>query len=141
MTTSPRATARAIFVDTSAFLAVLDAAEANHPAAKDLWRQLVSQEASLVCTNYILVETLALAQRRLGVEAVRAFQEDILPVVTVDWVDSDAHAEGVGALLIAGRRDLSLVDCVSFNAMRRLGLDVAFAFDRHYPEQGFSTIP
>lgn len=131
----------AIFVDTSAFLAVLDADEVNHAAAKTLWQQLVSQEASLVCTNYVIVETFALAQRRLGIDAVRTFQEDILPVVAVHWVDAAAHAESVAALLIAGRRDLSLVDCVSFNIMRKTGLEVAFAIDRHFPDQGFSAIP
>lgn len=130
-----------IFVDTSALLAVLDAEEQNHTAAKELWRQLVSQDASLVCTNYILVETFALTQRRLGMGAARALQEDILPVVAVEWVDANAHGSAVSALLTTGRRDLSLVDCVSFDAMRRLGLDTAFAFDRHFTEQGFSTVP
>lgn len=130
-----------IFVDTSALLAVLDADEKQHPFAKGKWEQLISQDASLACTNYILVETFALAQRRLGMSAVRTLQEDILPVIAVEWVDVQAHASGVSALLIAGRRDLSLVDCVSFETMRRLGMGTAFAFDRHFTEQGFATIP
>ena len=140
-TTSRRASPIAIFLDISAFLVVLDAAENNYPAAKDLWQQLVAQEESLVCANDILVETLALVQCRLGMDAVRTFQDDILPVVTVEGVDAECHAEGVSALLIAGRRELSLVDCVSFSAMRRLGIQTAFAFDRYFSEQGFSVIP
>lgn len=131
----------AIFIDTSAFLAVLDADEKNHASAKTLWQQLVSQEAALVCTNYVIVETFALVQRRLGLDAVRTLQEDILPVVAIHWVDPAAHAESVASLLIAARRDLSLVDCVSFNVMRTTGLEAAFAFDRHFQDQGFSLIP
>jgi len=42
-------------------------------------------------------------------------------------------------LLTAGRRELSLVDCVSFACMRRQGLTRAFHFDRHFREQGFAS--
>jgi predicted nucleic acid-binding protein len=38
----------------------------------------------------------------------------------------------------ARRRDLSLVDCVSFEVMRRNGITRAFAVDRHFQELGFS---
>jgi predicted nucleic acid-binding protein len=47
------------------------------------------------------------------------------------------HQAGLAALLTAGSRPLSLVDCVSFETMRTIGLHVAFAFDRHFAEQGF----
>jgi len=51
-----------------------------------------------------------------------------------------AYGAGVAALLTAGRRQLSLVDCVSFLTMRRLNLKMAFAFDRHFTEQGFEVL-
>lgn len=129
------------FVDTSAFLAVLDADDEKHDQARQLWADLVTQEAGLICTNYVLVETFALLQHRFGMEAVRAFQKDVLPVVNVAWVDEVAHRAGVSALLTAGRRQLSLVDCISFETMRRLGIETAFTLDRHFEEQGFAVIP
>lgn len=126
-----------IFVDTSAFFAVLDADDANHLAAKHSWEELLRQEEILVSTSYVLVETLALLQNRLGMAAVRAFQETIVPLLQVEWVDSSLHRAGVSALLVADRRQLSLVDCVSFEVMRSLGLTNVFAFDSHFVEQGF----
>ncbi len=45
------------------------------------------------------------------------------------------------AFLTAGRRALSLVDCASLVVMRRLGVEKAFTFDRHFAEQGFMLIP
>jgi len=130
-----------IFVDTSALLAVLDVDDGNHLSAKSAWEQLILQGAPLACSNYNLVETFALVQHRLGVDAVRTLQESILPLIAVAWVDADTHARSVSALLVAGRRRLSLVDCASFETMRRLGMDTAFAFDRHFAEQGFVPIP
>ncbi len=130
-----------IFVDTSALLAVLDAGDGNHPRASAEWEKLVSQKAALVTTSYVLVETFALVQHRLGTEAVRALQEDILPLIAVEWIDAQSHYASVMALIVAGRRDLSLVDCASFETMRRLGITSALAFDRHFREQGFQLVP
>jgi predicted nucleic acid-binding protein len=130
-----------VFVDTSAFFAVLDADDENHDRARQVWEDLLTQEAVLICSNYVLVETLALVQRRLGLPAVRTFQEDIMPVLNVEWVDETIHQVGIASVLAAARRGLSLVDCVSFEIMRRLGIKTAFAFDHHFEEQGFECLP
>lgn len=130
-----------VFMDTSAFLAVLDADDANHERASQIWRELITQEETLVCSNYILVETFALVQNRLGMTAVRVLQNDILPMISVEWVDESLHRSGVSALITAGRRRLSLVDCTSFETMRRLGAQLAFTFDQHYAEQSFDCLP
>jgi predicted nucleic acid-binding protein len=130
-----------VFVDTSAFFAVLDADDGNHDAARQVWEDLLAQEAVLICSNYVLVETLALVQRRLGIPAVRTFQEDIVPVLKVEWVDETIHQVGIASVLAAARRGLSLVDCVSFEIMRRLGIKTAFVFDHHFDEQGFECLP
>lgn len=129
-----------VFIDTSAFLAVLDAGDANHAAAKALWEKMITAGDVLLCHNYILVETSALASRRLGIEAVRAFESDIVPILRIEWVTRNIHNAAVGALLVAARRTLSLVDCVSFEVMRRSEIQTVFTFDRHFREYGYETI-
>ena len=52
---------------------------------------------------------------------------------------ADQHDAGVSAALTASRKKLSVVDCVSFETMRRLGIRSAFCFDAHFAEQGFVT--
>lgn len=59
----------------------------------------------------------------------------------IEWVDEATHRAGVSALITAGRRRLSLVDCTSFEIMRQLGIQRAFAIDRHFSNQGFERIP
>ncbi len=130
-----------VFIDTSAFYALLDRDDANHPEARAVWTSLLEGTNSFFTSNYVLVETLALLQHRLGMEAVRGFHEDIVPLVHVEFVASDVHRSGIGALLAASRRNLSFVDCVSFEVMRSLGIKTAFAFDAHFKEQGFTVIP
>ena len=128
------------FVDTSAFMTVVDLDELNHGRARRIWEELVAGEEVLVCTNYVVVETVALLQRRIGMLAVKTFTDDILPLIVIEWVDERLHGTGATALLIANRRQLSLVDCVSFEIMRRLGIRSVFTFDSHFREQGFDCL-
>lgn len=62
------------------------------------------------------METYALVQRRLGMDAVRVLDRDMGAIVETLWIDPDIHRTAVGALLAAGRRDLSLADCASFES-------------------------
>ena len=130
-----------VFVDTSAFLAVLNPGDANHQRATAIWENLLRREDQLIVTNYVLLETIALAQQRHGIAFVQNFQLAAVPVLSIHWVDASIHALGVAALLAANRRQLSLVDCTSFQVMRQLGIDTVFAFDEHFAEQQFICIP
>jgi predicted nucleic acid-binding protein len=130
-----------IFIDTSAFYALLDRDDENHRRAKSTWIDLLSNENTFLTSNYVLVETFALLQHRLGMEAVRGFQNDILPLVNIEFVLSEIHRSAVSALLSVSRRNLSLVDFVSFEMMRTLEMKTAFVFDPHFKEQGFDILP
>lgn len=130
-----------VFVDTAAFYALLDSDDDNHDRARKAWEGLLGSDERLVTTNYVIVECLALVQHRLGLKALRAMSDDVLPLAEVHWIEEDLHLAGAGALLAAGRKKLSLVDCVSFEAMRRRRIRKVFTFDRHFREQGFDAIP
>jgi predicted nucleic acid-binding protein len=83
---------------------------------------------------------LALIQNRLGMAAVKAFEDNIVPLLRIEWVDESLHRAGVAAMLTANRRQLSLVDCLSFETVRRLNIDTVFTFDQHFAEQGFTCL-
>lgn len=129
-----------VFIDTSALYAILDRDDGLHTGARDAWASLLTDEEPIVTSNYVLVESCALVQHRLGMDALRTLADDLLPVITARWVSDDDHRAAMGAVLAAGRRDLSLVDCASFQVMRRLNLRRVFAFDRHFQEQGFEVV-
>ena len=129
-----------VFVDTSALYALLDRDDAQHSVARAAFPSLLENE-ELTTHSYVLVETVALTQRRLGPEAVRALTQDLLPAITTVWVDEAAHAAGLAGLLAALPTEVSLVDHVSFHVMRTLGITRAFAFDADFASAGFSTLP
>lgn len=126
-----------VFIDTSAIIAVLDAGESNHDVADRIWQTLLDGSDQLLTTNYVLSESSALIQRRLGMEAIHVLFGSMAPVFQAIWLDAELHWQAVQSLLAANRRALSLVDCTSFLAMRRLNIAYAFAFDQHFDQQGF----
>ena len=130
-----------IFIDTSAFLAVLDESDRYHKAAQPFWTKIINENNVLICHNYILVETSAVLLRRIGIKAVRVFEQDIVPILHIIWLTKEVHSAAVSTHLMANRRSLSLVDCVSFEVMHRTGVRKTFAFDRHFKEYGYEIHP
>jgi predicted nucleic acid-binding protein len=127
------------FVDTSAFVALLDRADQQHVSAERTWQKLLKNGNELVSNNYVLVEAYALIQHRYGMQVLRAFHEDAVPLLSIYWLTPEDHAAAVSVVLTANRRGLSLVDCASMETMRRLGIRQIFAFDPHFTELGFES--
>lgn len=128
------------FIDTSAFFALLDREDSNNRKAKNILEKILIPQNTLITSNYVVIESFSLIQHRLGLQAVREFHEDMLPLINIEWINKSTHQSGVSALLTASRKKLSLVDCVSFEIMRNLGIKKVFAFDPHFEEQGFVII-
>ena len=126
-----------VFVDTSALLAVLNRDDLWAVRASREGQRLVAADDTLVTTSFVLLETTAVLQRRICLPAVLMFVDDVLPLMTVEDVDTDLRHAAIANLLVANRRELSLVDCASFEYMRRHGLRTAFAYDPHFEVQGF----
>jgi len=121
-----------IFVDTSAFYALMDRSDLNHAKAAASWPALLENSPGLVTCNYIVIEAAALMQSRLGFQAAEVWYRDVLSLAMVVWVDETIHGQGRELWLGLGRRRLSLVDCVSFTLMRRMEIAKAFAYDSHF---------
>ncbi len=129
------------FVDTSALLALLDRSDRWHEEAGAAWAELLGTDAALVTSNYVLVEAAALAQRRLGMGALRDLDERLGPVLDVHWLSPAEHRAAMSAVLAAGRRGLSFVDCASFEVMRGRRIEAAFTFDPDFEAAGFTVVP
>ena len=66
---------KTVFADTSALYAVLDRDDENHAEAVRRLTEISSAHATLLTSNYVVVETCALVQRRIGQAALRTFRD------------------------------------------------------------------
>ena len=127
-----------VFVDTSALFALLVRDDAMHVRAREAFTSLARREAQLLTSSYVLVETTALLQRRVGLTSVRDFNAKVFPLLEIVWVDTVWHARAMQRLFDESSRNLSLVDCLSFEIMEVQEITEAFAFDQDFTAQGFT---
>lgn len=130
-----------IFVDTSALYAFLVSTEASHERVVGALGAALEEGRTLVTSSYVIVETTALLQHRIGLQAVRDLQSRLVPLLSSVWVDRALHERAVRRLLREDRRTLSLVDCVSFEVMDAEGVLEALTLDRQFEQAGFVCLP
>ena len=129
---------KSVFVDTSGFYAALDASDPNHERATALFREADRGEWQLLSSNYVVQETWALVQARLGWQAVEAWLRLLLPHCSIIWVDEGLHALAAARCRQAKARRLSLTDCVSLELMYREQIREAIAYDEHFAAEGIA---
>lgn len=125
-----------IFLDTSAVLALADTRDDHHAESVVSLARITSEGHGLLTHNYVLVESAALLQSRIGLGNALAFLADA-EQLTIHWVTPTDHAEAVALLTVRNRRRLSLVDCMSFVVMKRYGARAALAYDSDFEAEGF----
>lgn len=125
-----------IFLDTSAIYAMADRNDPNHERATEGLQGILDAGEEILTHNYVLVESMALLQNRLGTQAAIHLARDARSF-RIEWVDEATHKEAVRRLTREAKRRASFVDMVSFLVMRRRGARTALAFDPDFEREGF----
>jgi uncharacterized protein len=131
---------RDIFLDTVGMIAVWDDTDQWHADAKAAYDLLFGQGRKLVTTSLVLYECGNASARRTYradvCELRRALiQEALLIKPTAQEIEIAWAAYERGEAGQAG-----IVDHVSFQVMRRLGLTQALTNDRHFLAAGFQVL-
>jgi len=134
-----------VFIDTSAWGSLADSDDPNHASAIAI-RDQIAGRARLVTTNYVLDELYTLLLMNVGHQPALSFKSKIdaleqKGILQVIWISPDL---AVKAWSIFERFNIdkhwSFTDCTSFAVMRELGVQDAFAFDRHFMQMGFTCL-
>ena len=129
-----------VFIDTSAFYAIIAPEDPLHKKASEILSKLDQNEAVLVTSNYVLLECGTLIQNRHGFVPAKTILTETVASCEVVWVNKDLYKESLSLWIKSQDRKLSLVDCTSFAVMHSQGIRKALAFDRHFAAQGFEVI-
>ena len=125
-----------IFVDTSALYALADRADQNHDEARLRFSTVLKTAEAVLTHNYVLVESIALIQSRIGIAAALDLARTA-DNFEIEWIDAKLHQEAIRALARSPKRRISFVDQVSFLVMRSRNVETALAFDRDFEREGF----
>jgi uncharacterized protein len=132
---------RRVFVDSSAYLALLDRDDEHQPEAVAVVRRLAAERYRSYTTNILLIECHALVLSSLGIEQAGRFLRDMeASSTTIIRVRASDEERAKRILFRYADKDFSFADAISFTVMERLGIRYAFTFDRHFAQYGFSVV-
>ena len=129
-----------VFVDTVGLIALWDEADQWHSAASDAAKRLADRGVRLVTSSAVFLECGNAAARkpyRVDVDPLRrafALRGDL-------FVPSELEIERAWAAYRRGEAgEAGIVDHLSFEVMRRIGVTEAFTNDRHFTAAGFAVL-
>jgi predicted nucleic acid-binding protein len=134
--------ARRVFLDSSAWLAVLDTDDSHHVEAVERFGRLLGSQTIFVTTILVIAETQIFLRRRGGHEKAMIFLKNAneSPRIEIAYPNARLELEAKRILRQYADQDFSLADAVSFAYMRENGLTEAFTYDRHFATAGFGTV-
>lgn len=134
---------RSVFIDTSAFVALRNSAEAEHGRARAALADLIAAGVALYTSNYVFAETYTALLVRVGrAEAIqwgRRFRAS--GAIELVRLEEDVESDAWEILERHGDKRWSYVDATSFALIEREGGGEAFAFDAHFNQRGLQVFP
>ena len=133
---------REVFVDTSALYAMIDKRDSAAKFVFEIVSKLVRAGRRLVVTDYIVTETVNLANaRRSPFLAMRVL--DLIEQsagIRVEWIGSERFEATKSFYRKHADHSYSFTDCSSFVVMRELRLRDALTTDHHFKEAGMQVL-
>lgn len=135
-----------IFVDTSAWMALLDGGDCHHQRALSYF-DLVKHESLLISSNYVFDELYTLSLMNVGYAQSMKIHKILSNLqaggsLSVVWVDENL---GRKAWSVFEKYNVdkawSFTDCVSFCVMKETDIKEVFTFDHHFTQMGFDQRP
>lgn len=135
-----------IFVDTSAFLALVNEKDKNHVAAIRFLEDIKNGKVKvkkIITSTYIIDETLTRIRYTVGHKEAVQWGKDILASKVVEKVDVGNEIFELAWKLFETYEDkvLSFTDCTSFAIMKKSRIEKAFSFDGDFKNAGFVLMP
>jgi predicted nucleic acid-binding protein len=129
----------AVFADTSFFVALLVSRDRFHIPATRLMTTIVDR---IITTDWVLVEMANFMSRSKTRRRVTSFIRELQADHRIDIVPATAAAieAGLAQYEQYDDKEWSLTDCISFQIMRREGIQKALTADHHFEQAGFEIL-
>ncbi len=131
-----------VFVDTAAWLALINVDDDFHLAAKQVKKRLQQEGYQFVTTDFIFLEVADALTSPLIRQQTITFINSLkkLPILEVIPISNSLYEQGW--ILYSQRldKDWGLTDCISFVVMQHLNISLAFTSDKHFQQAGFTRL-
>ena len=131
-----------VFVETAAWIALLDADDTLYSEAEWVWIGLLQQKALLVTNDFVLLELADAFSKPNTRKRAIAFISDLWlpPVMQVVPLSRPLLKEGWALYGQRFDKGWGLTDCTSFMVMTHKKIIQAFTSDHHFKQAGFTKL-
>jgi predicted nucleic acid-binding protein len=128
-----------VFIDSAAWLALINRDDRFHPKAKDVRNRLVAEQRSFITTSQIIIEVAnSLSRPRFREAAVKLIESiNQSPDIRVIYITERLYHKAWDMYKSRSAKQWSLTDCTSFIVMGEEGVEEAFTTDHHFEQAGF----
>jgi predicted nucleic acid-binding protein len=132
-----------VLLDTGYVIALEAVDDQHHEGAIGHWRDVAPRLSTIVTTTYVFDEVVTFfnsrGRHRKAVEIGRRLRES--QIAEIVQVEEGLFEAGWTRLQERPDKRYSLTDCISFVVMERREINDALAFDRHFEQAGYRTLP
>lgn len=134
---------RAYFLDSGYLIALEDESDQYHQEAVRHWNALSKKLPLLVTTSYIFNEVTTFFNCHGYHSKAVSIGEKLLESSYIQFihVDEVLFNEGWGYFKKYPDKTYSFTDCISFALMKKLDIQTALGFDRHFIQADFNLLP
>ncbi|KAA3614174.1 MAG: PIN domain-containing protein [Calditrichaeota bacterium] len=135
-----------VFIDKTAWIALLDKTNPNYEAARVYFENLLAQNARLVTNNYCVDETVSFLRSTLGNDLATKFMliidESVLSInLRVDWISRRIRRNALNNFLKSSNSELSLNHFFIYESIKRKRVDFIFSYDTNLKNFDFPVMP
>jgi uncharacterized protein len=131
-----------VFIDTSAYYALMDSDAAENVQTQRTFQRLLSGNTELFSTTFVVAEihalVLARAYRDLAARTLEGLYASSIRIIRPTERDETRARE---IIRLQSDKDYSFTDAISFAVMERLHIRHAWTYDHHFDQFGWQLEP
>ncbi len=122
------------FIDTSAWLAIVNSKDAMHQQAVEYFKYLLERDAKLVTNNLVIDETIdtlkSIGDIELAAQFMKIIDEALLTInLRMDWISRRVRRNGINNFLRSSNPAFRLRHFFIRETLKRKKVDIIFSFD------------
>ena len=135
-----------VFVDTSAWIAVLDEKNANYTSARKYFEKLLELNTRLVTNSIVIDDTLLFLKQNYGNDFAQKFldiiDESSMSInLKVDWISRRVRRNTLNSFLKSSNSNLEVKHFYIHESLKRKKVDIVFSYDRSLKYFDFPVMP
>lgn len=135
-----------VFVDTSAWIAILDEKNSNYASARTYFEKLLELNTRLVTNSLVIDDTILFLKHNYSNDFAKRFldiiDESAMSInLRVDWISRRVRRNTLNSFLKSSNKTLEVKHFYIHESLKRKKVDIVFSYDRSLKFFDFPVMP